>query len=67
MSVEPVIETPIQFTKSDARLPRGSWQPGNYVQSCRVCSERYFGGKRSSMCADCEYDLQPAWKGPSRE
>ena len=41
--------------KEDGRPQKGWWAPGNYMNTCVHCKERFFGDKRAVECADCAY------------
>jgi len=45
--------------KNDDREQKGMWAPGDYCCVCSQCKDKYYGDKRSTVCADCAYKEQP--------
>jgi hypothetical protein len=41
--------------KIDSRSPRAAWAPGDYLNRCITCRDRFMGDKRALSCADCAY------------
>lgn len=42
--------------KEDKRKQKRGYAPGNYINICPTCKEKFLGDKRAFSCADCAYD-----------
>lgn len=50
--------------KNDDRPQRGMWAQGDYCCVCSQCGDKYYGDKRSTVCADCAYKDHPTERKP---
>ena len=42
--------------KKDNRPKKGLWAPGDYLNYCVKCHDKFIGDKRALYCADCTYE-----------
>ncbi len=44
--------------KKDDRPKLFTWAPGEYINECPQCDEKFIGDKRAIICADCAYSYE---------
>ena len=49
------VPTVLRDLVQDKRDQKGSWAPGNYMNTCFSCKKPFIGDKLARMCAPCAY------------
>lgn len=52
---KPTEKSPDLVSECDGRKAKNGWVPGNYMNTCFTCANKFIGAKQCRTCAHCAY------------